>query len=149
MTAPSNRKPGLAKRLAKKLFLVLFGLGIAFVLVEGLCRVLAYRSEQQKIEGWAKFLAHEARSVHQGKDVTLGEMIRPSASADVIYQFIPDLDVRFMNVPAQTNSHGFRGRETTFEKPAATYRILGLGDSVMFGWGVEQDQTFLAVSTLR
>ncbi len=45
----------------------------------------------------------------------------------------------------RTNSSGFRDdREFSKEKGDA-YRIFGLGDSFTFGWGVEQDQTYLSL----
>jgi lysophospholipase L1-like esterase len=40
------------------------------------------------------------------------------------------------------NSHGMRGEEIVFDKPAGERRILVLGDSVAFGWGVSQGETF-------
>ena len=40
------------------------------------------------------------------------------------------------------NSQGLRGPEIPLAKPAGERRILALGDSVTFGWGVDQDQTF-------
>lgn len=41
-----------------------------------------------------------------------------------------------------TNSFGFRGPEITQKKTENVYRILMLGDSLPFGWGVEDDQTY-------
>lgn len=43
------------------------------------------------------------------------------------------------------NSLGFRGRETTLEKPEGTVRIIGVGDSFTFGSGVRNEDTFLSV----
>ena len=50
----------------------------------------------------------------------------------------------FKDVPVCSNSMGFRGPEITQERPANTVRIVGLGDSVMFGWGVRQEECYLA-----
>lgn len=41
-----------------------------------------------------------------------------------------------------TNSQGTRGADFTVEKKDKTFRILILGDSMTFGWGVEDNQTF-------
>jgi lysophospholipase L1-like esterase len=42
----------------------------------------------------------------------------------------------------EINSHGLRGPETPYEKPAGTFRILNLGDSVAMGWGVREEDTY-------
>lgn len=40
--------------------------------------------------------------------------------------------------PVKINSLGYRMEEFTIEKPADTYRILMIGDSMTFGYGVEE-----------
>lgn len=46
----------------------------------------------------------------------------------------------------RTNAHGLRGGDLVARPDPTRPRILGLGDSVAFGQGVEDDQTFLAVA---
>ncbi len=48
-----------------------------------------------------------------------------------------------LNVPISVNERGFRDRDHAADKPAGVVRILGLGDSFLFGWGVPEDRTFL------
>lgn len=51
----------------------------------------------------------------------------------------------FKNI-VHTNNAGFRDTENVSEsKPVGIYRILILGDSMTFGWGVEDGETFSAV----
>lgn len=50
------------------------------------------------------------------------------------------------NVVYQINDLGFRGREATLEKPPGVHRIVVLGDSVTFGWGVELEERFTDVA---
>ena len=44
--------------------------------------------------------------------------------------------------PVQVNSHGTRGREFSAAKPAGTLRIISLGDSRTFGWGLSEAETY-------
>jgi lysophospholipase L1-like esterase len=44
--------------------------------------------------------------------------------------------------PVHINSHGTRGPEFQTEKPADTIRILSLGDSRTFGWGLSDEETY-------
>jgi lysophospholipase L1-like esterase len=44
--------------------------------------------------------------------------------------------------PVHINSHGTRGKEFQVDKPASTIRILSLGDSRTFGWGLSESETY-------
>jgi lysophospholipase L1-like esterase len=52
------------------------------------------------------------------------------------------VDIRYH---IRINRHGHRGPDHEIEKPGGTFRILGLGDSFGFGWGVEDGETYLRV----
>lgn len=53
---------------------------------------------------------------------------------------------REFNHKVATNSLGLRGtKEIERQKPEGVYRILVIGDSMTFGWGVEDNETFSAV----
>ena len=86
----------------------------------------------------------DSRDIKPDASVSLRAMIRSHPSDLIIYELVPNLDVRFQRVRVQTNSHGMRGPEVSLEKPEGTYRIALLGDSFAFGWGVEYPQTFAA-----
>tara|TARA_B100000315_G_C14588363_1_gene594374 strand:+ start:2063 stop:3118 length:1056 start_codon:yes stop_codon:yes gene_type:complete len=49
------------------------------------------------------------------------------------------------SINIKTNSQGLRDSEYSYEKPADTTRILGLGDSFQFGVGVEGEEVYLNV----
>ena len=46
--------------------------------------------------------------------------------------------------PVRINSMGTRGAEFDLRKPLNTVRILSLGDSTAFGWGLSEDETYAA-----
>jgi hypothetical protein len=60
----------------------------------------------------------------------------------VYYLAEPGRQYRWGDIPVAINSRGLRDEEHAADKPAATRRILNLGDSVVFGWNVRQGDTY-------
>ncbi|MCA8974261.1 MAG: SGNH/GDSL hydrolase family protein [Planctomycetes bacterium] len=60
-----------------------------------------------------------------------------------LYRHKPSLDLDLGSYRLRTNRLGFRGPEIEREKPAGTFRIVILGDSVCYGTGVDDEVTFL------
>lgn len=73
---------------------------------------------------------HDARATAR----SVGRSLRPNT--DVMHK-TSEFDVR-----VRINSHGLRDDEIPYAKPAGTKRILFLGDSMTFGYGVEVQQAF-------
>lgn len=59
-----------------------------------------------------------------------------------LYHHKPDLDLDIGSFRLRTNALGCRGPAVATPKPAGTFRIVLLGDSVAFGWGVDDEVTF-------
>lgn len=66
---------------------------------------------------------------------------RISADPEIGHEHLPGSHANLMGHEAAINSQGLRDREIALAKPAGTKRILMLGDSIIFGWGVGQDET--------
>lgn len=75
---------------------------------------------------------------------------RPSARPGWTWELIPRArNDSYTGVPVAVNSLGLRDGEVTVPKPPGTVRILGVGDSVAFGYGVRLEETFLKVLEAR
>ena len=117
--------------------------GLASLLAaEGVARYLAHRENARVLE---EALAEPAPIPADGV-VRLGHLLQLDQNDRVVYVARPGLDgVLYAGAPLSTNGHGFRGREVAHAKPPGVVRIVGLGDSVMFGQGVADDETYLAI----
>ncbi|MCU0862661.1 MAG: SGNH/GDSL hydrolase family protein [Planctomycetes bacterium] len=60
-----------------------------------------------------------------------------------LFELKPDLDVSIGSFRLRTNAQGARGPALALPKPDDVFRIVVLGDSVAFGWGVDDEVTFL------
>lgn len=76
--------------------------------------------------------------------MSLGDMIRRTDRRDLIFELRPGVRGRFMGTPLKINSQGFRGRPVAEGPAEGALRIVGIGDSIAFGWGVTEKDTFLS-----
>jgi lysophospholipase L1-like esterase len=69
------------------------------------------------------------------------ELKRPVANPELSFAHAPNRSAFLMGVPVSINSEGLRDREFSLEKPPDVYRVMMLGDSTTFGWGVKDEDT--------
>ena len=74
----------------------------------------------------------------------LGHIVRLSPDPRMVYELVPGLDVTFLGAPLRTNADGFRGPVVPPARTRPAVRVVGLGDSVMFGWGVSEEDSYLS-----
>lgn len=134
----SQPSPQLAIR---KIALSAASMVLALMAVEFALRAIT----MVRSRGFERLDAHAAGLTDLTQSVTLGQVIRPCPNPRRVYEFVPSSRFRFIGVPVSINSDGFRGREHAISKPTSTIRIVGLGDSVMFGWGVQEDESYLSI----
>ena len=67
---------------------------------------------------------------------------RTSRNPALSHEHAPGASAHLMGVDVHINSQGLRGKEYAIAKPPGTYRILVLGDSMTFGWGVPVEETY-------
>ena len=48
-------------------------------------------------------------------------------------------------IRVETNNLGYRGENVPLKKGVKTFRILGLGDSITWGTGVQEEHTYLRI----
>ena len=81
-------------------------------------------------------------------DMSLRKIVRSSPDPEIIFELKPNskiifrgMHVKLLPTTVEISSQGQRDREYLIVKPKGTYRIIILGDSIAFGWGVELEQT--------
>jgi hypothetical protein len=134
---------GLIKNLALLICTCLFML----LLLEATFRIRAYQMDKaiykkrdtilDKFYKWDDSMQTSANA--------LGPMIRPSSNDKIAFELRPNLIGNYVGVEVRTNNVGFRDDSYAYEKTPGTIRIFGIGDSIMFGQGVEQEKTYMSV----
>jgi lysophospholipase L1-like esterase len=78
----------------------------------------------------------------QAEQASLAGIVRPSAVPDLIYELKPGIDTCFARARVRINGEGLRaGASIRRPKPPGVFRILLLGDSQTFGWGLDDADT--------
>lgn len=79
----------------------------------------------------------------------LFEIVKDSVDEKILFELKPNAKTTFTGMYAhlpptsiEISSQGIRDYEYHKEKPQDTYRIIILGDSIGFGWGVDIEDTF-------
>jgi len=106
-------------------------------ILEGGARWLALRAYTGSLEDAFAF----PELPPAGAKVTLGEILRPSRYERIVFELKPNLDVVFRGATVKTNASGWREEEPLVGPDVRT--VVGIGDSVMFGWGVERGERYL------
>jgi lysophospholipase L1-like esterase len=122
---PSPRQPKATGSVLSKLVLLVVALLFVAVLLEGMLRVAFYHSKDFSLEMW-KYAV---------------QLKRPVPNPKLSFAHQPNGHAFLMGVDVRINSQGLRDYEYLLAKPAGVYRIMLLGDSTTFGWGVPVNET--------
>jgi hypothetical protein len=117
----------------RRLTLALAALAFALVVAEVAARIAL-----------SVMYASPPKRAATGQEARMIDLVQRSPSADLVYELQPRLDCVFQGVRVRTGAHGWRGPEPAPVRPAGGFRVLALGDSILFGWGVAEEQTGVA-----
>jgi lysophospholipase L1-like esterase len=124
--APETKtQPSLGARLLGQLAILIFTVLVMAVALEIFLRIDFYHSKDFSMEMWK----YAVRLKH------------PVANPQLSFQHVPNSHSFLMGADVNINSQGLRDFEYPFQKAPGTYRVLMLGDSTTFGWGVRQEDT--------
>ena len=121
------------KNILQNMFLLFLSVAVFVVGLEIALRVLVARAERTQLKQ-QETLRRESEFVFYEFDRYLGWKNKPLAEGSFA---TPDSKT-FVRI----NSKGLRDQEYEYAKPAGVYRILVLGDSFAWGYGVEQGKNF-------
>lgn len=125
-----------------KIGLSIISLAIIFLALEIFFR---YKAHSAYTKGIQVLNAAEKNINSYDGEIQLRHIIRLSDHRRIIYELIPDLSVKFFGKSLRTNPDGFRSLPYAKRKKIGIMRIVGLGDSFMFGWRMSNDECYLSL----
>jgi len=136
------------RRFALRLTLALASTIVALLVAEGILRLARYLSEDRRpLE--VQLQSARAQAQSSMHDLKVGDIVQPSRHAGIVYELRPNVRGRFMGQPVVINSQGLHDYEYGRRKEPGTFRIVGVGDSSLFGWGVPFEDIGLKVLERR
>jgi len=122
-------------------------LAVSLIIAEMTLRVILTNSQSQSGNSLSALQEYQDGKIIKAKTFhPLAAIIRLSRNKKLVYELMPKLDMIFGNQRLRTNSRCMReDHEYTEEKPDGVFRIVGIGDSGMFGWAVEQGEDYMNV----
>src|SRR5262249_10867640 len=136
------------RRASQRLTLALGTTVVALLVAEASLRVVHYaREDRRPLEVQLQSLRAQATSSMH--DLDLGDIVQPSRDPGIVYELRPNVRGRFVGQPLLINSQGLHDYEYSRRKEPGTFRIVGVGDSSLFGWGVPFGESGLKVLERR
>jgi hypothetical protein len=136
------------RRFALRLTLALASTIVALLVAEGMIRLAHYLGEDRRpLE--VQLQSSRAQAQSSMHDLKVGDIVQPSRHAGIVYELRPNVRGRFMGQPVLINSQGLHDYEYSRRKEPGTFRIVGVGDSSLFGWGVPFEDSGLKVLERR
>jgi hypothetical protein len=128
---------GILKRVLLAATVLISGL----LLIEGWMRFETHRRNQQTLQAALGQLSKPSDAPNAG----MANIIRLSINDRIMYELQPGLhDRTFRNTRVSTDADGFRIAGEPRAVADDDITIVGIGDSVMFGHGVEGQEAYLA-----
>jgi lysophospholipase L1-like esterase len=138
------QRPGFAVRhhLLSNMCVALLSTVLCSVFAEGIFRFISYRDDVKTLYAF-RSLGQVNNPSDATQNISLRQMVRPSTNRKIIYELVPNLSGLSQDKSLVINAQGFRGPAYSTLKDDHTIRIVGLGDSNMFGWGVSNEECYL------
>ncbi|MCE5230257.1 SGNH/GDSL hydrolase family protein [bacterium] len=138
MTRKPHKPISPRRRRAFRLGAILIGLLGGLFIVEMMIRVMLAMT----IHGSLADLSPQTPK-KLWVEVTLSQLLRTDPDPKIVYRFKEGARGTFRKSTVSINALGLRDDEVEKIKPPKTIRILGLGDSTLWGWAVNSEETYI------
>ena len=141
------KNPVKSKGLLLNLLLMMASFLFIFSIIEVGVRIVYSQKESATLEEAIRLGkiggGENNKKILTKYNVGLAHIIRISNNERIIYELMPNIYAYSAGSWVRTNKLGFRDKEYLHKKTGNAIRIVGLGDSIMFGQGASEDSIYL------